>query len=126
MNELFGPVIYHYTRANAIHDGVLIALSDRYPDQCSMYRYPVACTAAVWSLIEQGAAADTGATLAGITWDIIYMSQHYIVARPDEQTVLFDVIIPVVRRTCTYRLKAVCHPGDSLEPVITIMWPDED
>jgi hypothetical protein len=126
MYEIFGHVIYSYTRADAITDGVLVALSERFPDQCSIYRYPVACTAAVWALIEHGAAANYGATSAGIAWDIIYMSQHCIVARPDDSTVVFDVIIPGARDSKTYRLKALVHPGDQMEPVITIMLPQED
>ncbi|HBA87415.1 MAG TPA: hypothetical protein DCZ75_05305 [Geobacter sp.] len=126
MNDLFGHIVYSYTRADAINDGVLIDLSERYPEQCGMYRFPVGCTAAVWSLIEHGVAADTGATPAGIVWDILYMSQNYMVARPDEQTVFFDVIIPDARRSKVHRLKAVCHPGDKMEPVITVMLPEED
>lgn len=126
MHDIFGPVIFSYTRADAIRDGVLIALSESFPDQCSSYRYPLACTASVWSLIEQGVAADNGATQAGLVWDIVYMSQHYVVARPDDSTVVFEVIIPDVRGSKTYRLKALVHPGDRLEPVITVMLPNED
>ena len=123
-NELFGDVIYQYTRADALADGVLIDLSGNYPAECRLYRYPVDCSAAVWSLVEQ-AVADTrhGNSYDGVVWDIIYMSQRGIVSRPDEQTVLFKVIITGRR---THTLKAVCHPGDNLEPVITIMLSYED
>lgn len=126
MNELFGPIVYSYTRDAAIHDGTLVDLSQHYPDQCRVYRYPVACTATVWALIEQGAAFNNGSSAAGIVWDIIHMSQNGIVARPDDQTVYFDVIIMDAGPTSRHRLKAMCHPGDRLEPVITIMLSDED
>lgn len=125
MHNIFGPVIYSYSRAAAISDSVLVALSERFPDQCSLYRYPVACTAAVWMLIEHG-AAENGATLSGIIWDILYMSQHCVIARPDDSTVVFYVIIPSARGRMTHRLKALVHAGDRMEPVITIMLTDED
>jgi len=126
MHDIFGPVIYSYTRADAINDMVLVALTERFPDQCSLYRCPVACTAGVWALIEHGAAADNGATQACIVWDIVYMSQHCVVARPDDSTVVFEVIIPGARDSKAHRLKALVHPGDQMEPVITIMLPEED
>ena len=126
MHDFFGPVIHSYSRADAINDGILIDLSLSFPSQCSMYRYSVACTADVWALITQGAACENGASPAGIVWEVIYMSQHGVITRPDDQTVLFDVIIPGARTTNPHRLKAQCHAGDQMEPVITIMLPDED
>ena len=126
MQDFFGPVIHCYTRAEAITDGTLIDLSRNYPDQCSIYRHPVACTAAVWCLIEQGAGNNNGTSHSGIVWDILYMSQHGVVARPNDQTVLFEVIVSVRGCSGRHRLKAMCHPGDHQEPVITIMLPGED
>lgn len=127
MNDIFGPVIYSYTRADAINEGVLISLSDRFPDLCRIYRYPIACTAAVWSLVEKAfSCREHVDSIEGVVWDILYMSQKGIVARPDESTVLFDVIVTGVCRKNLHRLKAVCHAGDHLEPVVTLMLPDED
>lgn len=54
------------------------------------------------------------------------MSQHGIVARPNSQTALFQVIIAGTGTTRTLTLKAICHAGDHLEPVVTIMLPNED
>jgi hypothetical protein len=53
INEIFGEIAYSYSRVDAINDGELVDLSANYPDECRQYRYPVACTAAVWSLVEQ-------------------------------------------------------------------------
>jgi type I site-specific restriction endonuclease len=41
MNELFGPIVHSYTRADAIADGVLVDLTASYPEECRLYRYPV-------------------------------------------------------------------------------------
>jgi hypothetical protein len=54
------------------------------------------------------------------------MSQRGIISRPDEQTVMFNVIITGTGRKKVHTLKATCHPGDNMEPVITIMLPHED
>lgn len=127
MNELFGNVIYQYTRADALNDGVLVDLSGNFPEESRLYRYPVACTAAVWALVEKAVANRKHCnSLAGIVWDILYMSQKVVIARPDEQTALFAVIITGTGRRRQYTLKAMCHAGDDLEPVVTIMLPEED
>jgi len=127
MNQLYGNVIYSYSRADAINDGVLVDLSAICPEECRLYRYPVACTAAVWSLVEQ---ATTNRkyynSIAGVVGDILYMSQRGIVARPDEQTAIFRVIITGTGRRSTHTLKAICGPGDDMVPVVTIMLEHED
>jgi len=127
MHEFFGEAIHCYTRQEGISDGVLVGLTALYPDECRLYRYPVACTAAVWSLIDRAATNPTQCNShKGIVWDILYMSRHGIVSRPDEQTVIFSVIITGTGRKRVHRLKGICGPGDDMEPVITIMLPEED
>jgi hypothetical protein len=114
-------VISSYTRAQAIEDGVLADLSTLFPSDTRLYKYPVACTSAVWNLIETAAKKDTS-NAAAIVWDICYMSAKFPVAKIDESTMLFKVIIG--RKTHT--LKVNCGPGDNAEPVITIMLRNED
>jgi len=127
MNELFGPIVHSYTRADAIADGVLVDLTASYPEECRLYRYPVACSAAVWSLVDQAVTNRRHYNdQAGVVWDIMYMSQRGIIARPDAQTVLFKVVITGTGTKKIHTMKAVCGPGDNLEPVITIMLPEED
>lgn len=118
LEELFGNVIFSYTRRQALEDGVLIDLSENFPEDTVIYKFPVACTASVWALIE----AEDG-ELNGIVWDLCWMSaKGGIVSRPDPTTVIFKVIIG--RRTHT--LKAVCGPNDDASPCITVMGLDED
>jgi len=127
VTEMFGEVVYQFSRADAISDGTLIDLTANYPEECRLYRYPVTCTAAVWSLVEQAVADRRQCNSAnGVVWDILYMSQRGVITRPDDQTVLFKVIITGTGRQRTHTMKAVCYPGDDMEPVITIMLLHED
>lgn len=121
ITEIFGAPISVYSRSQAIEDGVLADLSTLFPSDTRLYKYPVACTSAVWDLIEK-ASKKEASTAPGIVWDICYMSAKFPVAKLDESTRLFKVIIG--RKT--YTLKVNCGPGDNAEPVITIMLRNED
>src|SRR6266568_608547 len=54
MESIFGDceVISRYTRANAISDGVLVDITTNFPELCKIYKFPVACTASVWGIIQ--------------------------------------------------------------------------
>jgi hypothetical protein len=129
-NTLFDsemPVIFSYSRSEAIEDGVLINLSKNFPEECKLYKYPVACTAAVWDIVFR--AFNNNRYLndyAGLVWDILYMSINYVIDRPDPSTAIFQVNILGAGRKKLYTLKAVVGPGDNLEPVVTVMLPNED
>ena len=125
MEEFFGEVISSYSRAQAIDDGVLVDLSGLFPSDTRLYKWPVACTAAVWSLIEKVCLQPgTGELInAGVwVWDLCWMSirAKTKVLSPSEH--LFKCSIG----SKVHTFKAVCGPGDNAEPVITIMLPDED
>ena len=127
MESLFGDVIYSYTRKQAIADGVLIDLSANYPDETAIYKYPVACTAAVWEIIDR--ACKNKRILnnyKGVVWDVLYMSQQYIISKPTLSIAVFCVNIIGAGRKKLYRMKAVVGPGDKTEPVVTIMLLEED
>lgn len=138
MDDLFaeGTVIFSYTRQQALEDGVLVDLSGLFPSLCEgLYRYHVACTTRVWALIEKGAMATNGSGFDGIVWDILWMSVKYPVEIESEASRLFEVIIKGGGHCSaqignpaneTYRLRVMVGPGDNAEPVITIMFPDED
>lgn len=126
MRKLFGDVIFSYSRAQAIADGVLVDLTGKFPNECRMYKYPVACTAAVWALVEKAVNNPSWCNdYAGVVWDILYMSVKGVVSRPGEDTAVFRVIITGTGRQKIHTMKAVVGPGDEGEPVITIMLPEE-
>ena len=125
-------VIDRYTRAQAIADGVLIDISPWAREYG--FKYPVAVTAEVWGLIDnQEGMKCAGQSPKGRGLDVVAMLKMY--ARRGGREIFF----PVIFATHLYRkngdlhearkefkLKAVCGPGDNMEPVITVMMPDED
>ena len=125
MEEFFGEVISSYSRAQAIDDGVLVDLSALFPSDTRLYKWPVACTSGVWSLIEKVCLQrDTGELIgAGAwVWDLCWMSIRAKMTVISQSEFLFKCSIGNKVQT----FKVACGPGDNAEPVITIMLPDED
>ena len=119
-------VIYAYTRAQALADGVLVDVSQTARE--AGFRYPVALTSAVWALIEDIPTSLQGVEdTRGRLWDVLWMAR--LAARRGGEQILYSLILNRVvaghrRRHLT--LKMLCGPGDDAEPVITILLPDED
>lgn len=119
--------IHTYSRAEAIEDGILIDLTANYPNEAKLFKHPVACTSAVWDLIDSAAKNPRHCnTHAGIVWDILYMSIHGITRRFTDAEHLFSVIISGAGRQRNYTLKAICGLSDDLSPCITILTELED
>ena len=118
--EIFGDMICCYSRAQALEDGVLMDVSERA--RRAGIRYPTACTAGVWSLIDCLPASDTD-TLAGIVRDI--RLDHVLTAMlaAIRQARGTD---RVVFAALGASLWAQCGPGDTAAPVITVMLEGED
>lgn len=120
-------VISRYTRAQAIADGVLVDVSELARE--AGFRHPVAVTAAVWHEVivpdESGRVA--GQSETGRLWDMLACLRHAI-GRAEGGTDLLHFTVIVIRagRVERQRLKALCHPGDEGEPVLTLMLPEED
>jgi len=130
MNAIFGDVIYAYSRAQAIEDGVLVDFSypesDTAPVCRQHFKFPVAATASVFAVMQK--AVDNRNycnSYAGILHDMLWMSRA-AGRKLDESTVVFPVIIAGVGRRRNFEFKLVVGPGDQGEPVITIMLPHED
>ena len=144
-NEIFGEVIYSYSRAQAIEDGVLVNLADSsftFRPGLNILReagikYPVAMTLAAFSrtVQEPDEPLPPAQDLSGRLWDGLTMLKFGI-KRSSGDTVHFTVRVwnwvrvngERTERTRheDVQLKAMCGPGDTAEPVITIMLPDED
>lgn len=126
-DSIFGEVISSYTRARAIEDGVLVDLSAVAGEVCGQhFKHPVACTDAVWTIIERAVANKRWHNdVNGIVHDLLWMSRK--AGRSlDASTRLFPCTIKGAGRTSNYTFKIVCGPGDDAEPVLTIMLPSED
>ena len=121
MQELFGEVIYSYTREQAIADGVLVDLSGSFPTR-RLYKHPIACTSAVWEAMES-----TGHdNLTGVVFKVLYASINNKTRLIDETSHIFNVTLDGASPRERWNFKVMCHPGDNLEPVLTIMLPEED
>jgi hypothetical protein len=120
-------MIFEYTRAQAIADGVLIDLTSCFPSDTRMFKWPLACTSSVWSLIET-TAADSDVETALIVWDVAYMALVAIKSATNSgcSELPFEVKMPLTENGADYKLKLVCGPGDDGAPVLTIMLPMED
>lgn len=131
-DDIFGEIIYSYTRENAIEDGVLIDVTERAKE--AGFRYNTCVTSAVWAMIDpsQELAAKTGCDTQGRLWDVLFMARLAMKkALPGQTRVSFELILPqTVREGGTpaeiKTLDVHIGPGDTAEPVITFMVPGED
>ena len=118
-------VIYAYTRAQALEDGVLVDVSDMAKE--AGIKFPVALTSTVWGQYVEVPEGVNCQDLGGRLWDILWMLR--LAAKKGGDTLLFQLHVRNDNSDRTpplVTLKAVCGPGDQGEPVITIMLPDED
>ena len=126
--EPFGPVIYSYTRAQAIADGVQVEVTKTARE--AGISFPVFLTRGVFDAYVAVPPGVSCQDEAGRLWDIVWMLRFAIMrARPGVQR------IPVVlyvrndnRRATLIKLVATCGPLDidDAQPAITVMLPDED
>ncbi len=132
-DAVFGQVIYRYTRAQAIADGVLIDVSATAKE--AGFRWPVAMTEAAWLDSVEWTTADTAAQghqdEAGRLWDVLVMAAHAArtASQPREQLLFSLYRVPRDGRSQQAQLttlKLMLSTGDEGEPVITLLLPHED
>lgn len=117
-------IIHTYTRAQAIDDGVLVDIT-AYAKEAGITR-PVAITCRAYSeTIGLPRHCPAGQDLTGRAWDVVWMLSRAMQQPRKSDTLTYAVSVQNNPRRL-YRLKAVAGPGDDGEPVITIMFPDED
>ena len=124
-------VVFRYSRAQAIEDGELVDVSATAKE--AGIRFPVALTRAVFESCVALPAGYVGPQdEAGRLWDVVWMASRKmikLVRRHDDSDICYFellVVNPATDKHGMRRLKSHCGPGDSAEPVITIMLPDED
>ena len=125
-------IIFVYTRADAISDGVLVELSDQIVSEAGI-KVKVAVTRAVWDDYLSPSYLDElpGQSVEGRIWDLLWMFGSAARRSRHASTIQFRVLFVTMKEsgsivTEDVLLKAVCGPGDEGEPVITIMLPWED
>jgi hypothetical protein len=134
---LFGEenVIFAYTRAQAIADGVLIDVSDAARE--AGFCFPVALTAQVWADCvawePEDSARQIHQDLSGRLWDVLWMASWAIRihrGRNDVNRLSYRLyVVPRDGQSLDAReveLHVHIGPGDAGEPALTIMLPGED
>ncbi len=118
-------LIYAYTRAQALADGVLVDVTAQARQ--TGFVWPVAVTRTLWSMIEEIPVAHAYQDIAGRLHDVLWMA--FLAIRRDTSggtELLYTVILHTTAAPDEVTLKLVTGPGDEGEPVVTIMLPDED
>ena len=126
--NFFGGVIYAYTRAQAVADGVQVEVTKTAKE--AGISFPVFLTRTVFDAyvaVPEGVQAQDE---AGRLWDIVWMLRFAILRSRSGQD-----RVPVAlyvrndnRRAKLVKLIAQCGPldMDDAQPAITVMMPDED
>jgi len=131
--ELFGEVIYSYTRAQAIEDGVLVDTGAMATE--AGFKWTVALTSAAWADCVAWTDADNENQCyqdqSGRLWDVLFMAAHTIRAATGSGDRMMFQLYRVPRNGDSTEaelvtLKLMVGPGDHGEPVMTILLPDED
>lgn len=118
-------IIYAYTRAQAIEDGVLADVSEVAKE--AGFRYPVALTHAVYVKYVEVPEGVIGQDEKGRLWDILFMCANQARRSNGESEFLFTLYVRNNNRSPKLvTLKAVCGANDDASPCITVMMPDED
>lgn len=125
-------LIYSYSRKQAIEDGFLVDVSEVAKE--AGFLHPVALTHAAYESCVAWNETDSERKRlhqdeSGRLWDVIYMAR-FNAKRSKSSQFIYDLFCVPKNGNETspqrIRLKAVCGPGDTLEPVITIMLEGED
>ena len=128
IEEIFGPVVYAYTRANAVADGLQVEVTKTAQE--AGIRFPVFLTRAVYDAYVTVPEGVTGQDEAGRLWDVVWMTRFAIIrSKPGHDRLPVALYVRNDNtKASLVRLVAVCGPLDidDPQPAITIMLPDED
>ncbi len=129
----FGPVIAAYTRREAIADGLLV---DVTATACEAgFRIPVALSRTAWERLVALPEGYCGAQdQKGRLRDVLWMARHYTLRAADRDRVTMSVLVRDIRKDLRDSNRAprkhcptvALGAGDEGEPVITIMFPEDD
>ena len=129
----FGPVIFSYTRAQAIEDGILVDVSETARE--AGFKIPVAVTRTVWErLIALPEGYQGFQDERGRLWDVVWMAHYYARRAPDRDRVTMSVLVRDIRKDLRDSNRpprrhspiVAIGAGDRDEPVVTIMFPEDD
>lgn len=122
----FGPVIYTYTRKQAIADGFQVAIPTSTSAEAGI-KFPVFFTREVFDQYVTVPAGVAAQDESGRLWDILWMLR--LAATRGGELIRFQLYVRNDnRRAKLVTLKAQCGPldFDDPQPAITVMLPEQD
>jgi len=123
----FGPVIYAYTRSQAVADGVQVEVTKTAKE--AGISFPVFLTRTVFDAYVAVPPDVQGQDEAGRLWDIVWMLRFAILRSHGGDRVPVALYVRNDNtRAKLVKLIAQCGPldMDDPQPAITVMMPDED
>jgi hypothetical protein len=121
-------LIFSYSRSQALDDGVLLDVSELARE--AGFKLPVAVSDTLYHgyLTPPLDLVKAGLSFEGRLWDTLSVLRYAIKAAPSTDRLSFTVLFAQAPDTAPepVDLLAVCGPGDSGEPVITIMTPSDE
>lgn len=124
----FGPVVYAYTRAQAVADGVQVEVTKTAQE--AGIKFPMFLTRAVYDAYVTVPPDVSGQDAAGRLWDVVWMTRFAILrAKPGVDRIPVALYVRNDNRAAKLiKLIATCGPLDIDDPApaITVMMPDED
>ena len=118
-------LIFAYTRAEALADGVLKDITELARE--AGLKYPTAITAAAWAAAIEPPDDCPGQSVEGRAWDALQLLRWQAKNAGQSNRIDFQVRVQVSANAWhDIALKAMVHAGDEGEPVITVMLRHED
>ena len=129
----FGEILYGYFRSDALADGILIEADPAICKEAGI-KIPAAITDHLWGVISPDNLDDMpGQSINGRLWDLLWMFRIWVSdpKHRGQDRGRYKVIFLMKRPGCPARLEefevmVMCGPGDSGEPVLTFMFPEDD
>ena len=131
--EPFGPVVFAYTRRQAIEDGVLVDVTETARE--AGFKIPVALSRTVWErLVALPEGYQGFQDERGRLWDVLWMARYYALGAPNSDRVRMCVLVRDIRKDLRdsnrpprkHFPNVAIDAGDDARPAITIMFPEDD
>ena len=129
INHPLGPIIYSYSRSQAVADGVQVEVTKTAQE--AGIRFPVFLTRAVFDAYVEVPPGVTAQDEAGRLWDVVWMLRFAILrARPGVERIPVALYVRNSDHQRPQLIKLIATCGaldiDDPQPAITVMLPDED
>lgn len=118
------PVIFSYSRAEALADGTLRDAGDMAV--MVGFRYPVALTSAAWEKVISVPHFALCESEEGRLWDVLNILRWAAKDSHGDELEFSVEVTSQTEGTEEVQLRAVCGAGDDGRPVITVMLRHED